>query len=66
MKRRIESIETGTAKPQVQVNPQDLLEQHEAWEKELRWYLKKREPATPWSEAERAMETHARAIGLEF
>lgn len=66
MSRRIDSIESGLAKAQAAVDPEKLREQQDAWEKELRSYLEEREPEIPWSEAERAMETHARAIGLKL
>lgn len=56
MLRRINSIASGKLKPQIPVDCQDLLKQHETWKKEFAGYFtSSNEPDISWDETRNAL-----------
>jgi hypothetical protein len=66
MEKRIQGIEAGTLRPQVEVSAKDLRLQHEEWRLELASYFTPRQPDVPWDEVEAAIRVIAEHAGIRL
>jgi hypothetical protein len=66
MNDRIQKIESGFLKPQIEVSIKDLRLQHENWRSEFASYLKPYSPDIPWDEAEKSIRMIAKVAGIHL
>jgi hypothetical protein len=59
MDERIQGIEAGSLRPQVDISTKELRIQHEVWRTEFTTYFTPRPPDVSWEEAEKAIRTIA-------